>query len=119
MQKQQVIEILEGAKVKIRQGWCKGPMARDKNGLAVWADHPSACEWCSTGAVMAVSADRAPGKYGHVLKELNRHLRLSGITDKGIISVNEDPWTKRDHILSIFDGTIQRLKTEMSMPRVE
>lgn len=61
-------ETLDRVSDIIKEGWCQGMEAADKDGIGVYAIQSEACAWCLTGAVvraLPLPRDESGGLVGH------------------------------------------------------
>lgn len=68
-----VLEVLTKARALVARGHCKNKSALDADGRLVHANAPSACSWCTLGAIRAV----APHEDAHVGMEAEDVLRAT------------------------------------------
>lgn len=106
MSNKNVIRVLEKARAKIEQGWCKEFVARDEHGAVVAPRSPRACSWCAEGAILASTRRLHWPAYDYLADALgDRH----GID---VPEWNDAPRRTQKQVLKAFDKAIELAKAE-------
>lgn len=85
---------------KIKRGWTKGALARDKSGEIVEVDDPTAVCWCAVGAM--ASTIRNDKIYNEVFRLVN------GQAQVGILGFN-DSASKKSDVIRLFESVYSKL----------
>lgn len=102
--------VLKEARKLVNRGWSQGAFARDAAGNNVNRDDPSACHYCTLGAILTAT-DCLPGG-GFVYREtVDRLMRaIEGMKETqipyGIVVWNDDPDVTKDLVLAAFEKAI-------------
>ena len=113
--KKKILGILEGARERLAEGWCKGPYAIDEHGNAVRCRSPEASSWCAAGAIIAASPD---GYYypedtmeyiDKVVKDMYTVEGVGPVYDC-IVQLNQSPIATKTTMLEVFNKAISKLK---------
>ena len=100
-------EILTKARGLIEKGWTKNTFARNPNGNPVFAKDPSACKWCASGAIWAVTGPED----NHRRRELWE--LLDSLVDSDLApTYNDAPTTTQADILTLYDKAIARCEND-------
>ena len=86
------------ARALIEKGWAQGAFAKDKYGETVGTTDPTACQWCATGALMAIVGKEA--RYSYCVKLLEEILQQS------IIIFNDSRCRTKEEVLALYDKAI-------------
>lgn len=94
--------ILVGALERVRKGWARGMLAKDRNGDRVEPNDPSAVCWCAAGALLASGG-------------------LRGSTDSAIWDSYRMIWQwndagghQQDDVIAAFEAAIQQTDDEIA-----
>jgi len=111
---QHMIEVLEGVREKVKQGWTQGAMARLENGEPTYSCDPDATSWCLRGACYSAAFEVA-GNFDS-LEELTDIIRTYLIqntdSDNGfLMNYNDDvARTDQQEIVNLITGVIEEYK---------
>lgn len=103
-----VVEVLQGARAKIVQGWCQDTAAKDAHGKGVMVADPEACSWCVLGAIWSCTA------YGSDV-ELAAEDTFRRVLPGSYASIrlwNDRPKRTKEEVLRAFDRAIELVKEE-------
>lgn len=100
------LQLLEDARYRIAESWCRGADARNARGLEVdpWDDE--AASWSLLGAIVAVLEEKA-SLWGEMpLDDLAAAMyALSGLIEtESLADWNDDPRQTRETVLEMLDG---------------
>lgn len=90
-------EVFTEAARLVREGWCQGAYARDKDGRGVRLGDEKACEWCVVGALYRATDDGARGWAAE--REASSALGLRG----SVVSWNDDPARTQAEVAALLD----------------
>lgn len=97
---------LVAARKIVEANWCKGAVAKDKNGRPVFASDPAAVSFCLLGAIQKATSPYE-GDVCLVTEELVRDV----LRDKDgcglIVPFNDSANTTKDNVLALLDDTIE------------
>lgn len=102
------LEYIKKARTKIEQGWTQGCFARTKWGISCGAVDPSACYWCTEGALIFAASGNT-----------YTYATLARIFESRLGRTNLSTWndnkemTKQD-VLAGFDLVISQLEAELN-----
>jgi hypothetical protein len=104
------IELLEAAKAKIDtpENWCKGDYAKTKKGNPIHSLAEQACQWCSLGALVAVTSSSSQT----VSLRCKAIDLLFDVVGRDVVAFNDDPKTTHADVLAAFDRAIELAKLE-------
>ena len=97
-------EVLVEARALVEKGWVQGASAVDENGNKVKPSAQSACRWCATGAVSAIS-DIHYSRAIHALANFIESKRLNG-SSSIVLGFNDKLGQTQDAVLEVFDKAI-------------
>lgn len=106
---EQTIEVLRYARDVILTDpskWCKRTHSRNQFGSAVAPDHLSATSFCVDGALIRSLVDLSLP--GDLLSDVEKPLRAAA--GGCFVSLNDDPVTTYEEIVSLFDRAIKTLE---------
>lgn len=105
-----VVEAVEYAKgVLNRYGWCQGNLAIDSLGKAVGVKSPSACAFCTFGALWRTEYERPDLKEAVIVAERVLYHLVSAVANW-----NDTPGRTKEDVLVLLDRTIKYVKAEAS-----
>ena len=99
-------EVLVKARGLIEQGWIQGQDARNQNDIPVEPTDPDACQFCTVGALWAVSYQEKDLYYNacRVLESM--------VSENYLSAFNDNPAITQSHVLDLFDEAIARCKDD-------
>jgi hypothetical protein len=107
MKTKETINILRKARKKIENGWCKDTYAKTKSGRSVDFETKEATNFCSLGAIYAVTSKLA--HRGAAINALETTIAIKRTGSINLALFNDDQKSKYP-VLALFDETIKRLK---------
>jgi hypothetical protein len=105
--KQQTLETLKSARIKLEQGWTQVHFALDIDGYSVLSSSPAATHFCLLGAVSLFP------NFGEAIQEMMLTLGLGN--DMTLAVWNDDPLRTKEEVLACLDQTIERLEKELTI----
>lgn len=105
----QPVEILRAARRLIEdpEHWARGAFARNQFGVSTGITSPTACSWCSIGALHKVSDNAEEAKVHLKLAISQLHPSLGG----EIADFNDLHSITHAEVLAVFDKAIQNAHT--------
>jgi len=95
------VEVLTRAREILWKGWCQGPYAETRKGVAVEVDHPDAVRFCSYGAL-----DRVAWEEGTSVSDATDAL-IRVINTPQVAGWNDAPNRKKREVIAAFDRAIK------------
>lgn len=101
------LEMLKNARAHIEKGWVQGPTAVNENGSSVPAIAPTACRWCSYGALVKENEGKCSSDVLLACENLLEKAIPDSDYTQGYINWQEEPGRKKEEVLAMFDQAIE------------
>lgn len=113
------VGVLQTAKSIVADGWVQKAFACDKDNRSVAALDPSACEFCSAGALIKAlgSEGLESGLYETCLYALTVQINLGKerrFDSQGVVPWNDAYGRTKQEVVALFQATIDSIKKELA-----